>query len=272
LEGFLKSGISRNISFLNPPIKRLRDALAENSVGYLIAYPWVVDLLLQDEGEDFLHKVDVKMWIPIGFAPDQNLTELFKSAEIPIRGTYSSEEVGQIGSMCPIHQDYYHIAGSNVLVEVEKERYFVRNKKLGRILITHLHSYGTPFIRYDIGDIGSLEERCPCGFDGPVLRDIVGRSKNLLMHPDGNVSYFHVEPRVEKWLTKFSAYRFKQTAIDTVTVEVGGCESLAGEDEQRFIDLVRRVSGFDFKVKVHAISKIDWGDSIKKHSFINEII
>ena len=106
---------------------------------------------------------------------------------------YSSEEVGLIGSECPNSPGNYHVATSNVVVEVlEDEGFEIGGAKLGRVLVTHLHSYATPFIRYDLGDLASLADRCACGHDGPVLYNIHGRTKSLLKHRDGRISPFYV--------------------------------------------------------------------------------
>ena len=81
-----------------------------------------------------------------------------------MRSGYSSEEVSLIGSECEAFPSHYHIAHSNVIVEVDKTSgVAVGGKTLGRILLTHLHSYATPFIRYDVGDLGTLADTCECG-------------------------------------------------------------------------------------------------------------
>ncbi|WP_204310603.1 hypothetical protein, partial [Escherichia coli] len=90
---------------------------------------------------------------------------------------YSSEEVGSIGLECQANAGVYHVSTSNVLVEIIPAA-SVRTVSgtTGLVLVTHLHSYATPFIRYDLGDIATLADRCPCGHDGPVLSNIQGRS------------------------------------------------------------------------------------------------
>ena len=64
----------------------------------------------------------------------------------------------------------------------------VDGRMLGNILVTHLHAYATPFIRYEIGDLGVLSPRCKCGHDGPVLSHLVGRGKSLVKHGDGHLT------------------------------------------------------------------------------------
>ena len=134
-----------------------------------------------------------------------------------------------IGSECPTCPEHYHVAGSNVIVEVDKSELTHEGRGLGRILITHLHSYATPLIRYDIGDLGVLSESCACGYKGPTLSRILGRSKNVIRRRDGSLAPF--QPRASDLLKlgNFPEFRIRQTGDDQLVVEIGGCGTLAPE-------------------------------------------
>lgn len=56
----------------------------------------------------------------------------------------------------------------------------------GRILATSLHNTAMPFLRYDTGDWGVLQDApCSCGRGGRVLTEIAGRATDMLTAPDG---------------------------------------------------------------------------------------
>jgi phenylacetate-CoA ligase len=55
----------------------------------------------------------------------------------------------------------------------------------GRVVITVLHNFAMPLIRYELGDYATLGEACPCGRGLPVLQHIAGRSRNMLVTADG---------------------------------------------------------------------------------------
>jgi phenylacetate-CoA ligase len=58
--------------------------------------------------------------------------------------------------------------------------------RLGNLICTSLVNKVQPFIRYRIGDVGSLGEgRCSCGSPLPVLKNIEGRSEDVLITSDG---------------------------------------------------------------------------------------
>src|SRR5262249_47383959 len=124
----------------------------------------------------------------------KGLRDKFAAARIPVRATYSSEETGYIGAECKDCPGTYHVTESNVIVEIDNSNsVVVGGNSLGRILVTHLHSYATPFVRYDIGDIATLSSDCRCGHDGPALSNIYGRNKRLLKHANGSIAPFLIK-------------------------------------------------------------------------------
>lgn len=100
--------------------------------------------------------------------------------------TYGSREFMLIAAECDKH-DGLHISAENLLVEiVDKNGMPVRAGETGRVVVTDLHNYGMPFIRYDVGDLAvSRSTPCACGRGLPVIEKIVGRSLDMLRTVDG---------------------------------------------------------------------------------------
>lgn len=82
-----------------------------------------------------------------------------------------------------------HIMTSNVYVEIaDDDGEFICDSigrglfgKSGRIILTSLTNKAMPFIRYDIGDMGSMERSsCQCGCRNPVLRLNGGRDNDFI--------------------------------------------------------------------------------------------
>ena len=53
---------------------------------------------------------------------------------------------------------------------------------MGRVVVTHLHNYAMPLIRYEIGDYAIAGGNCDCGINLPVLERVVGRTRNLVCY------------------------------------------------------------------------------------------
>ena len=83
---------------------------------------------------------------------------------------YSSFENWEMASECPSHSGM-HVNAEDIILELVDEGGAPTPRgEHGRILITNLHNYGMPFIRYENGDYSSLAEApCPCGRGLPLL-------------------------------------------------------------------------------------------------------
>lgn len=272
LEGFLRSGVNKNIDYFSPDLDALCRELENDPIGYLVGQPRFLEIVLQHVGPEFFRRAGTAMLIPTAEAFDPQLRRDFLSVGIPARGNYSSEEVGLIASECESFADHFHVATSNVLVEVAgREKLTGAAKPVGRILVTALHSYATPFIRYDVGDIGTLEESCACGHDGPVLSNIFGREKSLLKHPDGSVSQFYPRGKDFMAIAPVKEYRVRQTSLKNIVLEVSGRQPLSSEQIERFAALVRLHAGAGFDVEVRQVDSVDWGHSVKRLGFSCEV-
>ena len=94
-----------------------------------------------------------------------------------VRHRYTCPECGPLAFQCPRSDGHYHVAVANVRLDVVDEAGHpfpdASNKSTavpGRILVTALHQYATPLLRYDTGDMAALHPHCPgCGLDVPSL-------------------------------------------------------------------------------------------------------
>jgi len=99
--------------------------------------------------------------------------------------SYGAVEAGTIALQCPEHQ-HYHVQAEATLVEVLDGRGDLSAPgETGTVVITPLQGYASPLIRYEIGDRAVLGAACSCGRSQPVLRDVVGRMRDLFVLPSG---------------------------------------------------------------------------------------
>jgi phenylacetate-coenzyme A ligase PaaK-like adenylate-forming protein len=273
LSSLFRTGQIKHIQYFHPNFDSLVKELAHDQIGYLISSARIVEAMLQHVSAEFFKKSDTTMWLPMGEAVDPRVREELRSVGVPVLASYSSEEVGLIGSECANKPGNYHVATSNVLVEVlEDEGFEVGGAKLGRVLVTHLHSYATPFIRYDLGDLASLATCCPCGHDGPVLYNIHGRTKSLLKHQDGSISPFYVRDNELLGIAKCKEFRIRQTDLQTIVVELGGIQELSQTQQQQLIDLITLHAGPEFKIIIKTSNSLDWGKNRKRLGFHSDVL
>ena len=99
---------------------------------------------------------------------------------------YSTTEVLDIASQCH-HGTGYHIAAEDVVVEVVDDTGQPCPPGVpGRLIVTNLHNYAMPLLRYDLGDSGVLGQgQCACGRALPLIERMDGRQTDTIVTPDG---------------------------------------------------------------------------------------
>lgn len=95
---------------------------------------------------------------------------------------YGSNEFGSIGLECRAGSGY-HIYADRLVVETVPTN---SAEPGGEILITALRQKAMPLIRYRIGDYGVLsQERCSCGSPFPILKELLGRTNDVVETRNG---------------------------------------------------------------------------------------
>lgn len=181
----VRTGPSVSLNLQAPPAAQLAWLERENPE-YLLTYPSTLRWLLGERprrGE----LTKLRQVRTIGESCPDELRALTRVRwEIPLVDLYSTQEAGNVALECPQRPGQYHVQAESVLVEVLDEAGRPAPPgELGRVVLTPLHNFAWPLLRYEVGDWAEPGEACPCGRGLPVLRRIVGRQRNLAVTPDG---------------------------------------------------------------------------------------
>jgi phenylacetate-CoA ligase len=154
--------------------------LERHDPAYLLTYPSLAAELATLSLERGVKLPGLREVRSLGESLEIGVRHLCKQAwNVPLTDIYSSEEVGYVALQCPDHE-HYHVQAENVLVEVLNEKGKpCAPGETGRVVVTDLHNFAMPVIRYDIGDYAEVGEPCPCGRGLPVLRRLVGRASRM---------------------------------------------------------------------------------------------
>jgi len=103
----------------------------------------------------------------------------------PVFNLYASREVGTTAAECIAHRDL-HIAVDSVVLEITDKGRQLSLGEYGDIVLTDLHNYGMPLIRYSVGDCGQLsDDDCTCGMEYPMLKNVIGRTIDFFYDAEG---------------------------------------------------------------------------------------
>ena len=137
--------------------------------------------------------------------------------------SYGCREFMSIGMECDRHTGY-HLNTDNLRVEVvDDSGRAVRPGEEGRIVVSDFHNAATPFIRYEIGDIGIMappDERCACGLPFPLLKSVDGRLQDVVHTSNGPVSALYVTYTMRQFDDWIEGYQVVQDSKDRVKVRL----------------------------------------------------
>jgi phenylacetate-CoA ligase len=185
---------------------------------------------------------------------------------------YSCEEIGWIALQCPKH-DHYHVMNPSVLVEIVDEQGApCEPGQIGRVLLTSLHSYSMPIIRYEIGDLAEWGEHCDCGMTLPVIKRLWGRKRHMLTLPDGS----HVPmPFLGDDIGKIDRIlEFQIAQYDDGVLEIqlkNRAGSTLTQDETRALHAVFADNELhSLALRIREVNAIDWGPGWKREEFVRK--
>ncbi len=101
---------------------------------------------------------------------------------------YGSREVSAMAAECDQHEGLHIQMPGYILETVDPVTLKTVVGQPGEIVVTVLHNHATPFLRYRIGDMGVLDTApCACGRTFYRLREVVGRTSDNFLMPDGRI-------------------------------------------------------------------------------------
>ena len=156
------------------------------------------------------------------FEDDKILLE--KHLGIPIVNEYGASELDLIAFQ-------YRSVGTKDEWQVNSETLFVeildeKNQPVpygieGKIVITSLYNKAHPFIRYEIGDVGILDEKST--LKKPILKKLIGRTSDIAILPSGKKSpgltFYYVTKSIIEDGGNVKEFIIRQTKLDTFEID-----------------------------------------------------
>lgn len=271
-DGIFRTGLS-SVLTVRTPVDAQAAWLRDQNPAYLLSLPSNLAALagyFLKRGWKLPRLAEVRAY---GELLDDSVRQLCRQAwGVPVTDMYSAQEVGYIALQCP-EAGRYHVQAESVLVEiVDAGGASCAPGEVGRLVLTPLHNFAMPLIRYLIGDYAAFGPPCPCGRGLPVLERIAGRQRNMLVLPDGR-QHWPSFP-AELW-TPFSAIRqfqLVQQRLDAITVRLVAAPRLTPAEEERLANALRARFGYPFVIDFHYLERIERSSGGKFEDFISEIV
>ncbi|WP_299121200.1 phenylacetate--CoA ligase family protein [uncultured Winogradskyella sp.] len=138
---------------------------------------------------------------------------------VPIVNEYGASELDLIAFQNT--KGEWQVNSETLYVEVlDEQNNVLPNGEEGRIVITSFYNKAHPFIRYDIGDIGSLSENGT--IRKPILKQLTGRTNDIAILPSGKkaagLTFYYITKSVIENDGNVSEFVVEQSRLDTFNI------------------------------------------------------
>jgi len=166
------------------------------------------------------------------FESDKKLLE--KQFGVPVINEYGASELDLIAFENP--EGEWQINAETLFVEIlDENNQVLPYGKEGRIVITSLFNKAHAFIRYDIGDIGIIDEKSRP--QKPILKKLTGRTNDVAILPSGKKSpgltFYYVTKSIIEDDGNVKEFIVKQTKVNTFEIEYVAENELNSEQIQK---------------------------------------
>ena len=151
---------------------------------------------------------------------------------IPVVNEYGASELDLVAFENP--KGDWVVNTETILVEiVDADGNLVPHGKDGRVVITSFYNKAHPFIRYDIGDIGSLSQQSTAR--KPLLEKLTGRTNDIVILPSGKkaagLTFYYITKSVIENDGNVSEFIIEQITLDNFMVKYVSKNRLTDEQE-----------------------------------------
>jgi phenylacetate-CoA ligase len=155
----------------------------------------------------------------------------------PTFETYGCREVMLIASQCEV-RDGLHESMENLVVEIlvtepDGRVRHAREGEIGEVVLTDLHNYAVPFLRYANGDlaVAGPTSRCACGRGLRRIRSVEGRTTETLRDGAGGrvggMIFNLIFSALASTVRQFQAVQHKDGSITLKVIPTDGLDDAA---------------------------------------------
>jgi phenylacetate-CoA ligase len=235
----------------------LLDNLSENKPDVISGYPSILRLLAKKIKEDSIRGINPRLMFTHAELLDDKTRDIINSVfGVELSDLYGCMEVGPISWQCSMH-DKYHINIDYLIVEFIKDNEIVNPGERGEIVVTGLHSFAMPFIRYKIGDFGiPIDEKCNCGRGLPLMKGIEGRIVDSIILPSGRIISPYVLTCITENIPGINRYQIIQKNKNLIILRYIKNEKFSKKTIDKIKENYKRFLGNDIEINPVCVDEL----------------
>ena len=168
----------------------------------------------------------------------------------------------------------FQVNNETLFIEiVDENNNPVKNGIPGRIIVTSLYNKAHPFIRYDLGDLGILDETST--FKKPILKQLIGRSNDNAVLKNGKTvpghTFYYVTKSVIEEDGNVKEFIVEQTALDCFTIIYVADTKLSEKALQNVEKSLTKYVGSDLNITYKHVAILDRSQRGKLKQFVSKL-
>lgn len=258
---------------IDTPIAKQADWLHSQNPDYLLSYPTNILALAKHCEQSGIRLPRLREVRSMGEVVTTEMRETCRRVwGVPVTDMYSCQEAGYLALQCPVGE-HYHVQAESVILEIlHTDGRLCQAGEVGQVVITSLHNFAMPLIRYAIGDFAERGEACACGRGLPVIRRIVGRARNILTYPSGETRFPLLGGERYAEIAPVKQYQAIQRSLHEIEMRLIVDRPLASNEEAALREFILAKLGYPFNLSFSYPSRIPMGAGGKFEDFISEIV
>ena len=186
---------------------------------------------------------------------------------------YGSQESYQIAGECRF-QSGLHVSIDSVVLEiVDSDGNPVKEGESGEFVLTDLHNYVFPFVRYRIGDVGVMSDKmCECGRGLPLLKKVEVRTFDRVVGANG------ISIAGEWWNSFFGKdvgnidnYQIIQNSFDNLNIKIVTNDLFKKEKLQYIKSVLYKKLEKKLNIKIDIVDQIHPTSAGKRKYIISKV-
>ena len=175
----------------------------------------------------------------------------------PVFNTYGCREFMLIASECE-QRSGLHVNADHLVVEIAGREAASAPDSAGEIVITDLHNYGMPFVRYANGDLATPAHggACACGRGLPLIARVDGRKLDAIRTPSGHVLPGEFFPHMLKDVPGLRQFQVVQRSLDSLDIALVRGAEFDASGEAYIRREIAKVLGDSLRVHINFVDTI----------------
>lgn len=204
---------------------------------------------------------------------ERQRTTIERAFRAPVFHTYGCREFMLIGAECDRH-DGYHASDDHLVIEVADDAGRPLSDGVGNVLITDLHNWGMPFLRYANGDLAGARAggaSCACGRGLRLFGPVEGRRLDVLRTLDGRIIPGEFFPHLLKEVSAVDRFQVRQRRLDRLELLIVPQGSFGKADEAFLREHIGRITGPQTELEIRIVADIPLTASGKRRVTVSEL-